>query len=582
MSGEGGWHDTFDVVVLGAGAGGMTAALVATLEGLRTLLIEKTGRIGGTTARSSGTVWIPDNTHEHRIGIDGDPQAAHAYLDALVDGRADRSLRAAFVADGPRMIDYLEARTDVRFQPYAHSPDYRQELPGALDGGRALEPLAFDGRTLGAHFDDIVAPLPELMLFGGMMVTRGEAARLLRAFATLDGLVLGARLVARYALDRVRYKRGTRLVLGNALVARLYRNLLERGVAIWMRARTTGLIRDDDRVRGLVVDVGGRERRVAARYAVVLAGGGFPASPPLRERHLPKPVARYTAAYEGCVGETIELAQRIGAATGPSGLDNALWFPSSIARRADGTVAVYPHIALDRSKPGLIAVNSAGRRFVDEAASYHEFTRAMYRSHRDVPTIPAVLVCDRRFVWKYGLGMIRPLAPSLRRFVDRGYLHMADTIEELARDVGVDAAGLAQSVASMNAFAQSGVDTQFGKGSNSYDRVNGDARHTPNPCLGPIDTPPYCAVEVHPTPLGTSFGVRTDAAGCVLDSFGQPIAGLYACGNDIQSIMGGEYPGPGAQIGIAMTFGYAAAMHATASAKRARDDRAARLRPRVT
>ncbi len=577
MSGNNGWHETFDLVVLGAGAGGMTAALVAAIEGQRTLLIEKSDRIGGTTARSSGTVWIPDNRHQHRLGSSVDPQAARAYLDALVDGRADRSLREAFIDVGPRMIDYLEAHTDVRFQAYAHSPDYRQDLVGATDGGRALEPLAFDGRTLGPDFDRVGWPLRELMLFGGMMVTRGEAARLLRSARSLDGFLLGARLVSRYIVDRLRYKRGTRLVLGNALAASLYKNLRDRDVSIWLNARTSRLVNENGRVRGLLVDIGGSERRVAATRGVVLAGGGFPASAELRERFLPRPVAEYTAAFEGCIGDTFSLAQDVGAALGPPGEDNAFWFPSSVARRADGTTAIYPHIALDRSKPGLIAVNSAGRRFVDEASSYHEFTRAMYRSHREVPSIPAILICDRRFVWKYGLGMIRPLTPTLGSFVDRGYLYMADTLDDLASKVGVDAVGLAQSVAAMNEYARTGVDDEFGKGSNSYDRCNGDARQKPNACLGPIEKPPYCAVKVYPTPLGTSLGLRTDANSQVLDASNRPIAGLYACGNDMHSIMGGEYPGPGVQIGIALTFGYIAARHAAqAEIAQRRSDREVR------
>ncbi|HEV8255976.1 MAG TPA: FAD-dependent oxidoreductase [Casimicrobiaceae bacterium] len=562
MSGTAAWDETFDVVVLGSGAGGMTAALVATLEGQRTLLIEKSDLIGGTTALSSGTVWIPNNPQQHQLGPTADPEAARTYLDALVDGRADRSLRESFLAAGPEMIDYVEKSTDVHFQAYAQSPDYRQDLPGAANGGRPLEPLAFDGRTLGAHFDRVRWPLREFMLFGGMMVTRGEAVRLLRAARSLDAFLLGVRLVSRYAADRLRYKRGTRLVLGNALAARLYRNLLDRGVAIRLNTNTLRLVREGDRVCGLVVDTADGERRVGARRGIVLAGGGFPANAAWRERYLPKPIAQYTAACGACVGDTLSLAQAVGAALGPPGEDNALWFPSSIARRDDGTTAVYPHIALDRSKPGLVAVNAKGRRFVDEAVSYHEFVRAMYRSHRDVPTIPAVLVCDRRFVWKYGLGMIRPLTPALGSFIRRGYLHVGDSLDELARNVGVDPPGLAETVKANNAYTRTGIDPEFGKGDNSYDRCNGDASYTSNPCLGPIEKPPFCAVKVYPTPLGTSLGLRTDGDGRVLDVSGQPIDGLYACGNDMHSIMGGEYPGPGAQLGIAMTFGYLAAKHA--------------------
>jgi succinate dehydrogenase/fumarate reductase flavoprotein subunit len=556
----------YDLVVLGAGAAGMTAALVAAIEGLRPLLIERTGQVGGTTARSSGSVWIADNPQQRRLGITGDAEAARQYLDALVDGRADPALREAFVAAGPEMLAYLEKHTDIHFQIYRHHPDYRQELPGAAAGGRPLEPLPFDGRTLGPQFDRVAWPLPELMIFGRMMVTRAEVARLLRVTRPLDSWPLAARLFARYLSDRARrYRRGTRLVLGNALAARLFKNLLDRRVPVWFDGKTTALRSEGGRACGLVVERDGATVRVRARHGIVLAGGGFPASPDLRQRYLPQPVAQHTTAYHGCVGETLLLAQRLGAALGPTGEDNALWFPSSIARRTDGSTAVYPHIVLDRSKPGLVAVNSAGRRFVDEAVSYHEFTRAMYRSHRTVPSIPTMLVCDRRFVWKYGLGMIRPLTPALRGYVASGYLHLADSVEGLARTIGVDPAGLAETIRAHNEFARTGVDLDFGKGGNAYDRGNGDPDHSPNPCLGPIDRPPYCAVAVVPTPLGTSLGLLTDAHARVLDHAGRPIAGLYAAGNDMHSVMGGEYPGAGSQLGLAMTFGYLAAMHAAAT-----------------
>jgi succinate dehydrogenase/fumarate reductase flavoprotein subunit len=223
---------------------------------------------------------------------------------------------------------------------------------------------------------------------------------------------------------------------------------------------------------------------------------------------------------------------------------------------------VYPHIVLDRAKPGLIAVNAAGRRFTNEALSYHDFTRAMYRAHRQVPCIPAWLVCDRRFVWRYGLGMIRPRTLSLRRFVRSGYLAIADTPAGLAQRIGVDAAGLAETVRLHNEYARTGVDADFHKGESAYDRAYGDAEHAPNPCLGPIGRAPFCAVAVLPTPLGTSLGLSTDTHGQVLDAAGRPIAGLYACGNDMHSAFGGEYPGAGAQLGLAMTFAWLAARHA--------------------
>ena len=543
----------YDLIVLGAGASGMTAALVAAAEGASVLVLESTASIGGTSARSSGTLWIPT----------ADDPGVRTYLDALVGPKADRSLREAFLTAGPEMLAFLATHAGFEFRPYAAHPDYRQELPGAATGGRPLEPPEFDGRLLGDQFTHVGWPLPELMLFGGMMITRGEAARLLRAGRSVDGMLLSARLVARFLADRIRYPRGTRLVLGNAIVARLFKALLDRGVPVWREAQTERLI-VDARVRGAVVRHAGKTLRIGARRGVILAGGGFPANAALREKHLPAPVARHTPAYEGCVGNTLQLGQQAGGALGASGLDNALWFPSSVATRPDGSTAVYPHIVLDRAKPGLVAVGNSGKRFTDEAVSYHEFTRAMYRTGN----VPAWLVCDRRFLWRYGLGMVRPLTLRVASYVKSGYLQSAGTIEALARKIGVDAEGLARTVRRQNEFARDGVDADFGKGGNAYDRGNGDAAHTPNPCLGPIGRAPYYAVRVEPTPLGTSLGLATSPHAEVLGADGAPVGGLYAVGNDMHSVMGGEYPGAGAQLGPGMTFGYLAALHAVHSSER--------------
>jgi len=554
------WDDEYDLVVLGAGAGGMTAALVGATEGLRTLLVEKTDRIGGTTARSGGALWIPDSPQQRKAGTWGDAEDAHRYLDALVGDRTERSLREAFIAAGKQMVEYLDRHTDVRFELSPNEFDYRPELPGA-SAARVLRPLPFDGRTLGAQFGRVGFPLPELMLFGGMMVTRPEVARLLQVRTSWKSFAFAAALTARYIGDRLRYKRGTRLVLGNALAARLFKNLLTRGVTIWFDSHAKELISSHGGILGVIVARDGVDQRIRARRGIVLAGGGFPASAEMRARFLPKPVPQFTPAFEGCTGDTLLLGEHVGAELRGS-KDNALWFPSSIGKRRDGSTAVFPHIAMDRAKPGLIAVNAAGKRFVGEAVSYHEFVRAMYRSQQQVASVPTRLICDRRFLWKYGLGMIHPRTRWLGGFIRSGYLSVGNSLPELATVVGVDANGLLASVERHNEFARTGVDEEFGKGQNPYERANGDPSHSPNPCIGLIETPPFYSVAVFPTPLGTSLGLRTNAYAQVLHRSGEPLRGLYACGNDMQSVMGGEYAGPGAQLGPAMTFGYLAAKHA--------------------
>lgn len=551
-----------DVVVLGSGVGGLTTALTASLDGLRVVVLEHSDTIGGTSARSSGTVWVPGSHHLEAQGISGDSEDAARYLGSLVGERGDPSMWRAFLDHAPRMLRDLESRAGLGFRPYMTAPDYRQDHPGAAEGGRPLEPLPFDGRTLGADFARLASPIPELMLFGGLMITRGEAAQLLRADRSPTAMMLGVRLVGRYLRDRLHYARGTRLVLGNALVARLFKALLDRGVRVVTAAHAQGLIAVAGRVGGVEATINGKPVAIKATRAVVLAGGGFPASASWRATHLPEPVAEYTPAAPGCDGSTIRLGLAAGAALGASGIDNALWFPSSIARRADGSTAVYPHIVLDRAKPGLIAVNSAGRRFVNEAVSYHEFVRAMYRAHRETPAIPAWLICDRDFISRYGLGLVRPRTPSLRKYLASGYLRAAPTLAALAASAGLPAEALQATVERHNGFARTGTDTDFGKGGNIYDRNNGDADVRPNPCLGPIAKPPFYAVAVLPTPLGTSLGLRADVRARACGANGAPIPGLYVCGNDMQSVFGGEYPGAGAQLSQAMTFAWIAARDA--------------------
>jgi 3-oxosteroid 1-dehydrogenase len=550
-----------DVVVLGSGAAGLTAALTATLAGLRTIVLEHQPLIGGTSARSSGTVWVPGNPYLPEQIAANDSAEAGRYLQSLVDGRGERALWQTFLKSAPQMIADLGRRAGISFKPYMSAPDYRQDHPGAARGGRPLEPLAFDGRLLGTDFDRLATPLPELMLFGGMMITRSEALALLRADRSPASAWLGLRLVSRYLSDRLRFSRGTRLVLGNALVARLLHALRNCGGQILTSAHTTHLIRKHGRVAGVELRMEGRRVEISASHAVVLAGGGFPSSASWRAEQLPKPVPEYSPAAPGCDGSTLALALETGASLGKSGTDNALWFPSSIAKRRNGTTAVYPHIVLDRSKPGLIAVNSEGKRFVNEAVSYHEFVRAMYRANREASAIPAWLICDERFLRRYGLGLIRPRALSIRKYVASGYLHEASTIAGLAHALQLPPENLSATVERFNAFVSRGTDDDFGKGSTIYDRSNGDPAVRPNPCLGPLNKPPYYAVAVWPTPLGTSRGLRADIHARVLDENGDPIPGLYVCGNDMESVFGGEYPGAGAQLGQAMTFGWIAARH---------------------
>ena len=550
-----------DVLVFGAGMGGMCAALFASLEGLDVLLCEKTDQVGGTTSTSAGTVWIPGSSQAARDGVPDSIDDARRFLAAEVGPRAE-GLREAFLAAGPAALDYLEARSEVKFRAPPRHPDYHSNRPGRALAGRALAPLPFDGRLLGKDFDRVRPPIDPFMVLGGMMVGKDDIPVLLKPFASWRAFAAAAKLLLRHATDRLRYRRGTRLVMGNALVARLFYSLKRRSVAIAFDAKLVDLVRNGGRVEGAVVDFADKRQTVRAWRGVVLATGGFAPNEKLRaEFAIP---AAHSNAFAGANGEGFTAARAAGAAVDAQHVSPAFYFPSSLHKQT-----VYPHILLDRAKPGLIAVNSDGRRFVNESDSYHDFVEAMLHTNAAVPSVPAWLICDRAFIRDYGVGLVHPGANdrAIARYIADGYLQRAGTLSELAQRIGVDGKNLVRTVQEHNRYAATGVDEAFGKGGTEYNQFNGDPANKPNPCLRPIVEPPFFAVAVYPSTMGTCVGLSTDGDARVLDENGAPLEGLYAVGNDMSSLFRGVYVGPGITLGPALVFAYRAVMDIAAKGR---------------
>ena len=557
--------DEYDAIVLGAGAGGMTAAAVAAAEGLRVLLIEKSAQVGGTTAVSGGMVWVPANAKMAQAGIVDTLEQAQLYLRQSVPGSVNEHLRSRFLASADAAIAYLERKTSVRLKPVGNYPDYYPDLPGATRGGRVLEPVPFDGRMLGENFRLLRQPLPEFMLFGGMMIDRADIPHFRRAGRSLLAASRVARLIARYGWQRLFADRGTSLYLGNALAARLLHSLLRLHVELALSTEVAGLTYENGKVAGVAIARGrngeaGR-KDIRACKGVVLATGGFSQDPRMRARYLPAGAGILSAACASNAGDGLRLGIAAGGSMCEGNADNAFWTPVSRLDRHDGSQGVFPHTVTDRGKPGVVAVNGRGCRFTNEAQSYHEFVRAMFRGDNEGPCIPAYLICDRRFLWRYGLGAVKPFALSIGAHVRGGYLVRGPTIGALAARLGIDPETLAATVARYNDGARRGIDPEFGRGGDVYQRYLGDADHGPNPCVAPIEHPPFYAVALYPGDLGTAAGLLTDEDARVLDGAGTPIENLYACGNDMNSIMNGAYPGPGITLGPALTFGYLAAKH---------------------
>jgi succinate dehydrogenase/fumarate reductase flavoprotein subunit len=461
------------------------------------------------------------------------------------------------------VIDWLEQSTEVKFLPCGPHPDYRSNMKGAAVSGRAIIPQPFDGRLLGADFKRLRPPIPEYMLFGGMMIGKADIPPLLGRFRSLANFTYAAKLMARYVSDRLRYPRGTRLMMGNALVARLFYSLRKRGVEILFNTPIATIEEQNGRVAGATIKTADGEIYVKAAKGVVLATGGYGHNKRYREAFMPRPVPAHSMASEFNVGDGIAIGEQLGARIAPDEhRRSGLWTPASVTTRADGSKGLYPHLLLDRAKPGVIAVNAKGERFVNEAVSYHDFVEGMYDANDRSPSIPCYLICDAAFIATYGLGEVYPGAGNLRRLLKAGYLKRGETLENLAGQLGVDAPGLRRTVERYNGFARIGVDADFGKGETELNRFNGDDAHKPNPCVGPLAIAPYYGLEIWPAEIAVSTGLSTDADARVLNRDRQPIASLYACGNDMASMMCGTYPGPGTTLGPGVVFAYRAAMHA--------------------
>ncbi len=557
------WDDSYDVIVAGTGAGGMSAALTAAIEGLSVLLVEKHDRVGGSTAISGGAVWIPMNAQTEAAGHPDDENKVWRYMQATVANSAPVEMQKAFLRNGPLALEFLSKHTDVQLVARTYSPDYYPDRDGANLGGRSLDPLPFDGREFGAHFAELRDPLPEFTVLGGMMVNMTDARNLLAATRSFAAWKASMKLVLRYWADRLRgYHRGTRLLLGNALAARLFKSVLDRRIPYWLSSPAEKLLRDaNGRVVGLQVRREGRLVSLRARRGVVMATGGFPWDAQLRAELYPQPTGSWSMSPEQNSGDGIRMAREAGGVLGPMGSSPAFWTPISILKRPDGSELRYPHLVWDRAKPGLMAVNASGRRFVNESTSYHEFVRGMYRSHLDAPTLPAFLICDNDFIERWGLGLALPGGRPRDHLVRAGYLYRAGTLEALAAQMGIDSAGLNASADQFNRAAELGRDEAFGKGSTSYNQYLGEPGYTPNPCLGPLARGPFWGVKVYAGDIGTAYGVHCNEQAQALDADGRVIAGLYAAGNDMHSVMGGEYPAPGITLGPALTFGWVAAQH---------------------
>lgn len=528
-----------DLLVIGSGAAGLTAAVTAARRGLAVIVAEKAPVLGGTTAWSGGWTWAPGNPVARRAGVIEDPEAPRRYLQAVLGPHFDAGKVDAFLAHAPGMVAEMEA-AGLEFEAGLKIPDTYGHQPGAGLGGRSVIAAGFDGRRLGPLIGLLRKPLRETT-FMGMTIQAGAD---LRAFMTMlrspRAFAHVGRRFGRHLWDLARYGRGMQLRNGNALVARLMLAADGLGVRFLTGAPARELVMEGGRVSGAVLEDG---RRIAARRGVLLATGGFGRDRARRAAEFPHPECHASLSVPEAGGDGLRLAEAVGGVQDRSLASPGAWCPVSEVVWPDGTRGVFPHI-IERGKPGIIGVLRDGRRFCNEGLGYHDYVTALLDAvGSGAPE--SWLICSHRFQRRYGLGVSRPAPVPLGAWVRNGYLKRGATPEALARECGIDPQGLAATLAEWNRGAVRGADPAFGRGETAYMRLQGDPDHGPNPCVAPIDKGPFYAVKVIPGSFGTFAGLKSDGRARVLDAGGAAIPGLYAAGCDMASVMGGFYPAGG-------------------------------------
>ncbi len=544
---------TVDLLVVGSGGGALMAALTAAVAGRKVLVIEKLSVLGGSTAYSGGAIWIPNNAPMREAGLGDTEDDAWKYFDALIGdvGAATSPARKKTYLDvGPRMVDFLRAQ-GLEFKPCRQYPDYYAGRPGGRSGGRSIESPVFDGKKLGADLRRLNRRtlLPFVPVRAADLAGASNGLRNAKAIRTTLGIVwrtISAKLLGR-----------TPLSMGMALVGQLLLALQKHGVELRTSTPLQRLLTDGDgKVIGAVANAMGTELLIHARDGVMLACGGFAHNAAMRTTHQPLASPQWSSSSPGDEGDGIRAGVAVGAATAQ--MEESWWMPTSVL--PDGTPSM---CGVERCKPYSFIVDARGERFMNEATSYMEIGQKIQRRHAEHDgAIPCWLILDARHRRFYPFGTWLP-GRTPQAALDTGYIVRAATLDEIATRCGIDAAGLARTVERYNRMCASGIDADFRRGDDPFDRYYGDARVKPNPTMGPIEQGPFYAIALFPGDIGTCGGLLTDEHARVLQPDGKPIAGLYATGNCTASVMGHIYPGAGATIGPSMVFGYVGARHSS-------------------
>ena len=556
------WDREVDVLVVGTGNGALTSALCNWEMGSKDLLIvEKTDKVGGTSASSGGGIWIPANHYAKACGAEDSIEDAKTYLMGTLFGEdVPEEMIDAYLENGPKMLKFLVDRTDVRYESLEHYPDYYTNYDGARAGHRSLEPAPVDMSELGDDWKNVRWSHHMMRMVNRIHFTQVEAHSIMTQAPGWKSLL--AKLLVSYVTDlgwRMKTPVARRLCTGSAGVARLYLSVKKRGIPLEFNTRFVSLIAEGKQILGARLERDGKETTIRARKGVVLGAGGFEKNQALREQYLPAPTdASWSAGNRANEGDALLAGLAVGAKTR---LMKDAWWTTTLCVPDEPT----PRLSImEKSFPGSCVVNKAGKRFANESQNYMAFQKELFATHSDeTPNAPAWQIFDARFRRNFMVGplMTAAMKPDWqipKKWFDTGFVAKANTIRELASIMGIDPDGLEETIGKMNDFARTGVDEDFHRGESAYDRYYADPAIKPNPCLAPIDEAPFYAMRIEAGDFGTLGGLDTDTNGRVKCEAGGVFEGLFAVGNSSAAILP-TYPGPGATLGPAMTMAYQSA-----------------------